>query len=174
MKKFFRGADVMVFLASSRADLQSGNTQTIGYATNHTLTLNFDNVEVSTKDGGLWAESEISKASWEMTCDALYTINGNTDINTGASSSATSGFDTLFQLATATGSSNNEIYVAFARQRAPKSSTHGIPTESVTTGESTYYYGKAIISSLSANAAVGDNASFSVTFQGVGALTKKA
>ena len=56
--KIIKGKDLMLFDVS-------GNS--FSYATNHTLTISTETSDTSSKDHGIWAASEITKYSWEIT-----------------------------------------------------------------------------------------------------------
>lgn len=57
-----KGGDMMLFVGG----------KSIGYATNHTLSINADTKETSTKDsGGKWQTSEVGVLSWTATSENL-------------------------------------------------------------------------------------------------------
>lgn len=124
------------------------------YATNHTLTLTAETSDVSSKDHGMWSGAEVSKYTWEIQTENLYTV---TD------------YDAMFSKLIA----GEPVDVKFGVK------AENDPTKTVVDGDYTnwsagtgYYSGKAIITSLTANAQNGDNATYSCTFTGVGKLVK--
>ena len=126
------------------------NGKSIAYATNHTLNLSAELADVSNKDEGSgdWKVQEVKQMSWEATTENLYSVDG---------------YDSLFTLMTA----KTPITAVFA----PKTETDiNVPSGGTWTA-SVGYTGQVIINSISVNAQVGDYATFTVNFTGVGALT---
>lgn len=126
------------------------NGKSIAYATNHTLNLSAELADVSNKDEGSgdWKVQEVKQMSWEATTENLYSVDG---------------YSSLFTLMTA----KTPITAVFA----PKTETDiNVPSGGTWTASSGYT-GNVIINSISVNAQVGDYATFTVNFTGVGALT---
>ena len=126
------------------------NGNSIAYATNHTLNLSAELADVSNKDEGSgdWKVQEVKQMSWEATTENLYSVDG---------------YSSLFTLMTA----KTPITAVFA----PKTETDiNVPSGGTWTASSGYT-GQVIINSISVNAQVGDYATFTVNFTGVGALT---
>ena len=126
------------------------NGKSIAYATNHTLNLSAELADVSNKDEGSgdWKVQEVKQMSWEATTENLYSVDG---------------YSSLFTLMTA----KTPITAVFA----PKTETDiNVPSGGTWTATSGYT-GQVIINSISVNAQVGDYATFTVNFTGVGALT---
>ena len=61
MRKPLKGKDFMVFV----------DGKAVALATNHQLTLNADTTSTSSKDSGLWDESEVTGFNWEATSDSI-------------------------------------------------------------------------------------------------------
>lgn len=126
------------------------NGKSIAYATNHTLNLSAELADVSNKDEGSgdWKVQEVKQMSWEATTENLYSVDG---------------YDSLFTLMTA----KTPITAVFA----PKTESDiNVPSGGTWTASSGYT-GNVIINSIAVNAQVGDYATFTVNFTGVGALT---
>ena len=126
------------------------NGKSIAYATNHTLNLSAELADVSNKDEGSgdWKVQEVKQMSWEATTENLYSVDG---------------YSSLFTLMTA----KTPITAVFA----PKTETDiNVPSGGTWTA-SDGYTGQVIINSIAVNAQVGDYATFTVNFTGVGALT---
>ena len=126
------------------------NGKSIAYATNHTLNLSAELADVSNKDEGSgdWKVQEVKQMSWEASTENLYSVDG---------------YSSLFTLMTA----KTPITAVFA----PKTETDiNVPSGGTWTASSGYT-GQVIINSISVNAQVGDYATFTVNFTGVGALT---
>lgn len=126
------------------------NGKSIAYATNHTLNLSAELADVSNKDEGSgdWKVQEVKQMSWEATTENLYSVDG---------------YSSLFTLMTA----KTPITAVFAPK---KESDINVPSGGTWTA-SDGYTGQVIINSISVNAQVGDYATFTVNFTGVGALT---
>lgn len=128
----------------------------LGYATAHTFNITANEIEVASKDHGLWGASEIGKLDWECTAECYYTD---------------ADYDSLFTAMQA----KQPITITFAH--AGNYSDNGLSgvgagatVEAWSAGAG--YTGKAIITSLSANANTGEKATFSVTFKGFGSISK--
>lgn len=146
MANIIKGDELMIFKGS----------QALAYATSHTLTITGNTIDISSKDHGYWGASEVGNITWEATTENLYTEND---------------YDALFQAMVA----KTPIDIVFAKAAnydadGLKDAGTGV-TPSWTKGLG--YKGKAVISSLTANANTGENATYSATFTGVGALTKE-
>lgn len=144
MSNIINGSQLMVFM----------NGKSIAYATSHQLTITGNQVDISHKDLGIWSASEIGNITYEITSENLY---------------SDSGFDDLFTAMV----SKNPVTIVFGHasnwneEGLSDSSTNWTPD--TTTKKA--YQGKALITSLTANANVGENATFSVTFTGQGSIT---
>lgn len=140
-----KGGDLMLFVDS----------KSIAYATNHTLEINGETTDTSNKDegGGDWASSEVSILSWNATSENLYSVDGKGD-----------NFEDLFDLMIA----KTPINAVFSKK---SETSTDVPTDGWTPSVPKYS-GKVVITNLSLNAPNGEYATYSVQFQGVGALTK--
>lgn len=131
--------------------------KSLAYATSHTLSITGNTIDISSKDHGYWGASEIGNITWEITSENLY---------------VDSEFDGLFTAMVA----KTPITVTFGHpdnynaNGLGDSSTNWIPDASV---GAKYYQGPAIITSLQANANTGENATYSITLTGNGALEQK-
>lgn len=130
----------------------------LAYATSHTLTLTGNTVDISSKDHGFWAASEVGSVSWEITTENLYTEDD---------------YNKLFDMMITA----EPVTIAFAKasnyDKNGLTSTGGT-VESWIQDSTNYRSGKAVITSLTLNANTGENATYSATFTGNGALTKSA
>lgn len=149
-----KGKKLMVWVKSG-----SGNYTSIGYCTNHTLSTSASTISVSHKDladagSGKWDDQDIDTLSWTITAEAFY-----------ANSQEGIGFADVFGYYAA----GTVLDLKFA---VAADSTTGVPTGGwAVPSTGTILTGKAIISSMDVNAPTDDNASFSVTFTGKGALS---
>ncbi len=143
--RIIKGRDLMLFDAE-------GNSY--AFATNHTLTITAETADISSKDHGIWGASEVSKYSWEITSENLYT---------------TAEFDKLFN----TMLSGSPITVRFGL-KAENDNSKSVADGDYNhwTSAEGYYEGSAVITSLVANANNGDNATFSLTLSGSGSIKK--
>lgn len=156
--EIIKGSDLMLFVKQP-----NGTVKSLAYSTSHQISLSTSTNSISTKDHGFWGATEITGLSWEITTDNLYTVET---------------FNALFDR----WNSRQLIDVYFClktpTQREGTPPTVNLPgdtydtwTPTTTKGEEGYF-GRVYITSLSANAASGDDATFSATFAGVGALYK--
>lgn len=142
VKKILRGNELMLFK----------DNHSIALATNHTLTLSGETIDENTKDFGLFGNKEIGKITWEITAEQLY---------------SDSDYDSLFELMVA----KTKFNVIFGQTNYDN---NGLGNREYWESDQnkTYYSGTVFLSSLTANANTGENATFSATFTGVGAIMK--
>lgn len=144
-----KGKDLMLF---------NENGHSWAFATNHTLTITAETTDVSSKDHGIWSGAEISKYSWEITSENLYTVED---------------YDSLFSAMLA----GDKVKVRFGLKNQSegadgKNVADGTTTLHFWTAGASFYEGYVLITSLTANANNGENATMSVTLTGVGAISK--
>lgn len=153
MSKIINGSDFMMFI-------KIGDTlKSIAFATSHKFSLSAETVETSSKDnGGKWTSKSVKKLSWTSSTENLYALAG-----------AGVTYDDLFTMMV----NRDEIPVAFSLENGYADKADEVPAEGWTPTRS-QYAGKAVITSLELNAPNGDNATFTASFEGVGALTKTA
>jgi len=123
----------------------------VAYGTNATLNINHTTRSTSSKESGGWEENMEGMRNWDASCDALYawlTPAGGDITNT-----------TLSDMFTAYIATRTSLSVTFGSK-----STSGIGW--------TKYTGTAWITSVSITAPLEDTATFTVSFQGSGALTQ--
>ncbi len=141
--RIIKGKDLMLF---------NSDGISFAYATNHTFTLSADTLETSTKDNGKWNSTIVSKYTWEITSENLYTESDYGSL-----------FDSMIL--------GQPVTVMFGVKA--EDDTIGTVVDGTypywTKGYN-YYKGKAIITSLTANATNGENSTISITFTGVGKL----
>ena len=148
MKQILKGDELMLFK----------DKKSIAYATSHVLTITGNTVDIASKDHGFWGASEVGSLTWEITSENLYTQDA---------------YDTLFDAMVKC----EPIDVAFGK--VSNYNKNGIDNSTTdwtpdTATEGNVKYGKAVITSLVANANTGENATFSITLTGQGAITKTA
>ena len=149
-----QGGDMMLFIK------KGSDYKSIAFATNHTITINLETKETSTKDnGGKWQTSEAGIMSWTANSENLM---GN--------ESQGFSYDELFALMIA----REPIDVRFALE-GDSTDYAANKLDTVPTGgwkpATKYYEGKALITALTKNAPNGDKASFTCDLTGIGALT---
>ena len=140
-----KGGDLMAFVGG----------KSIAFATSHTLEINAETANTSNKDegGGDWESSEVSILSWSVSSDNLFSFDGEGQK-----------YDELFDMMIA----KTPVALVFCKK---SETATDVPTGGWTVS-TPKYTGNAVITSLSLNAQNGEYATFSVQFQGVGALTK--
>lgn len=149
-----KGKKLMLFIKKSNSYVS------VGYATNHTLSTSANTISVSHKDledagSGKWDSQDIDTLSWTITTENFY-ANDAEGIT----------FTDLFGYYSA----GTELDVKFA---IAANSTTGVPTGGwvAPSAQGSYVMsGKVVITSIDVNAPVDDNATFSITFTGKGAL----
>ena len=144
MKNITKGDQLMLFVGG----------KSIAFATAHTLTLTTNTTDIASKEHGIYGAKDVSTITWEITTENLF---------------AESDYATLVDSMLA----GQPVDVVFAN--AASWVKTGIDNSSKTwTPDSagTQLSGKALITSLTANANTGENATFSATFTGVGAISK--
>lgn len=122
-------------------------------ATNCKLTLNANTLETSSKDSGKWTSKQAAKLSWSCTSDNLFTIED---------------YSALMDACIA----REPVAIKFANVSNADHEKGG-DADDWTAGTSGYT-GNVIITSVDANAPDGDNATYTVSMEGTGALDKIA
>ena len=143
-------------LKGDQIQMWDDNNKTLAYATSHTLTLTGNTTDISTKDHGFWGATSVGSITWELTAECLYTDND---------------FDALFDKMIR----NEKIHLTWGEVK------NYDPNGLTTTGGNVQrwvaspkiYRGYAIITNLNTNANTGENATFSITLTGNGALSKE-
>lgn len=156
VKNIQKGTDIMVFLK------QGDTYKSIAHATSHNLNITGETTEVNSKDYGEFGAQEVQKINWEITSENLMTED----------------YETLFDLMIA----KTKVDLVFGmksittsiEEQADGAPAYYTPKDNVASGYQGAKTGKAVISSLQQNAPNGENATFSVTFTGVGAITRVA
>ena len=144
MEKIIKGDELMLF----------NGEKSIAYATSHTLTINGNSIDISSKDHGYWGASEVGNITWEITSENLYTDKYYGEL-----------FDAMV--------TRSQLTVAFGfASNWDVNGLSGTNAEYTLNKTKTYYTGKVYVTSLTANANTGENATLSITLTGSGALTK--
>ena len=142
MATIIKGDELMLFK----------NDKSLGYSTSHVLTISGSTIDISSKDHGYWGASEIGNITWEITSENFYTD---------------ADYDALFDAMI----NKEKVTVKFGH--ASDYDVNGLGSLSYWSPASTgLYTGEAFITSLTAYANTGENATFSVTFSGSGAIKK--
>lgn len=139
--KIIKGRDLMLFDSEGKS---------LAFATNHTLNITAETTDISSKDHGIWGATEVSKYTWEIQSENLYTEAGYANM-----------FDKML--------AGDSMTVKFGLKSTPTPPDAGVADSSAGTH---YYTGDALITSLTANANNGDNATYSVTLTGVSPIKK--
>ena len=148
-----KGGDMMLFVGGT----------SIGYATNHTLSISADTKETSTKDsGGKWQTSEVGILSWTASSENLMSNDeegkGYTDlVDYMINKTVLTGVFTL--------EGNSTDLDANKLDNVPNGGW--IPNNNTPA-----LTGQMIVTSVELNAPNGENATFTVNFTGTGALTQ--
>ena len=172
-KTIVSGNDLMLFDSTGKS---------IGYATSHTLTISSSTTETTSKDHGFYAGNKVNNISWEISSENLYTTEEYDALFTAmmARQSVTIYFGLKTIPTDETKTVVNDDYNAWSiapTANVADSTTEAVGSYSSTGSVSTAthgYFGKAFITNLTANANVGENATFSVTLTGDGKIAKVA
>lgn len=147
--KIIKGRDLMLF---------DKDGHSYAFATSHTFTMNAETADVSSKDHGIWGASEVSRYTWSISSENLYTTEGYNEM-----------FDSLI--------AGEPITVRFGLKTPQTDNTKNVADGETAlpywTSDNVYLEGKAIITSLVANANNGENATYSIELTGTGAIAKK-
>lgn len=131
------------------------DSKPIAFSTDAKLSIKTKTRDASSKDSGSWTDKRATRHDWNVSSSALFSdliTTVGTAVNT---------FDELFDMQVA----KTPITVVFAV------ATGAVHAQTADATKKTYT-GSAIITGLDPNAPDGDNASFSITMDGTGALTK--
>ena len=157
---YTKGDELMLFI----------NDAPVALATSHTLSLSTDEIDVANKDAGFYGATISGKRSWELSSDAFYTYSGIPVTGSGGTRPTSSnGYKTFFDL----WESGDEVNVKWTQ--ASNYDIKGIDeyggTPEIWTSATSYWGGKARVTSLELTANTGEIASFSATLTGQGALS---
>lgn len=141
-----KGKDLMLFTSG----------KAIALATEHALSVSRDTIDSKTKDDGDWSSLEAGAISWETSSSALYAAEADNQET----------MDSLFDAMLA----GTAVDVVFG---VPTNKGGDLPEAGWAAPTSGMYEGKAIVTALNLNANNGDKASYSVSLQGIGKLTRK-
>lgn len=149
MAQMERGDDIMLF---------DDKGKSLAFGKSHTLTIGVETQEVSTKDHGIYSGKKGTKINWSISAEHMY--------SEGA-------YDTLFDKMLTL----EPITVYFGKKKseaADKTVADGDidAWKPNTPTQSTLRTGQVIITKLDLQAQSGDNATFSVEFEGVGKISK--
>lgn len=152
-RKALKGKDFMVFVGG----------KAVALATNHTLSLATETSDTSSKDDGIWSDTEITGMSWTASSESIGapTEDAAVDIS----------YEELMDMFLA--AEPVDVVCGIPKNK----SNDGVPEggwqkPDSTTPSLTHYKGKALITALELNAPNKENSSISATFTGVGKLEK--
>lgn len=146
-----KGRDLMVFKASGEPDAYT--YAAFIAAMTHTLSLNTEDIDISSKDSGEWGDSIAGLTTWEITMNCQFV---DTD------------YDEMMEMAI----SHKRIPLLFVKKKNagdPGAKPVG-GWEPDTTGG---WQGDAEVRSVSVSAPHNGQATYDVTFRGCGPLTKR-
>ena len=145
-----RGRDLMLFRRTGSSP--SYTYEALGAATTHTMKLSREELDTSNKDTGEFGDTELGQISWDIQADSMMIEED---------------YDSLVDSFL----SGEVLHVAFAITAEAGNKT-GKPEDGWTIGAGGYE-GDVCITSITANAAHNDKATYSATFKGKGPLTKR-
>lgn len=124
--------------------------KSMAHATNHTLNLSRNELDVSDKDSGEFGDTELGQISWDIQSENTVVIED---------------YETMLDAFLA----GEVLDLVFGLKQEAQQEA---PAAGWTPGTGGYE-GKAVITSMTANAPAADKATYNVTFKGKGALTKR-
>ena len=139
------GKDFMLFVGG----------KALALATSCKLSISAETIDTQSKDSGIWTEKDIKKLSWNASSENVFSADADTN-----------SYDKLFALFIA----HKPVTLKFGIVGNPD--VNEMPEAGWTLAEGAYT-GKAVITSLEANAPDGDKATFSISFEGTGPLAKE-
>lgn len=147
------GQNLGLFVKDS--DIHSGGTSAdtcFAFATQCTLNLNVDGIDITSKDSGSWADSIPNRKSWTISSDCLYSED----------------YDALMLCAI-----NRTVFTvrwcSAINNESNNTVTH-TASHQVGNGAYAFYEGKVFIDSIQASAGVDEAGNYSVSMTGKGAL----
>ncbi len=164
-------SNIQTTVAGKKLMLFDNNGHSFAFGTNHTLSINGETADVSTKDHGIYGYSMVNRITWEITMEHLFPFDASGD---------DSEFNDLFTHMT----SRDVVTVYFGLKDETGSYSgstsgdglvqgHGNITEDNWIASGSFLYkGTVIITSLQLNAPDGEESSYSATLTGVGSLVK--
>lgn len=148
MAQMERGDDIMLF---------DDKGKSLAFGKSHTLSMGVETQEVSTKDNAIYGSKKATKVTWSISAEHMY--------SEGA-------YDTLFDKMVAL----EPITVYFGKKKSEGDKTVADGDLTAWTAnnptQSTLRTGQVIITKLDLQSQSGDNATFSVEFEGVGKISK--
>lgn len=165
-------SNIQTTVAGKKLMLFDNSGHSFAFATNHTLSINGETSDISTKDHGIYGSSMVNRITWEITSENVFPLDASGD---------DSEFNDLFTHMT----SRDEVTVYFGIKVETGSTYSGstsgdglkqgkgnIDADYWEASGNFLYKGKVIITSLQLNAPDGEEASYSATFTGIGSLVK--
>ncbi len=147
-----KGSALMLFM----------NDETVGFATEHSVEMNVETADISTKDHGDFPAVLAQRITWTCSASNLY---------------SEAGYTTYYQAM----KTMSPVHIKFAQvsNYAPYGNDAekgivgqtGEGAKTAWTAGSIIAEGYALITNVSVNASAGDNATLSISFQGAGDLT---
>lgn len=122
----------------------------LAHASNHTLNLSRNELDVSDKDSGEFGDTELGQISWDIQSENTVVMED---------------YESLLDAFLA----GDELDLVFGLK---KEEAKEAPAKGWTPAEGGYE-GKAVITSITATAPYADKATYNVTFKGKGPLTKR-
>lgn len=157
-----KGGDLMLFVSTS----DGTGYKSIAQATNHTMTISAETIDISTKDihAGKWTATDVNMLSWSASSENLVC-----DDPQGVS------YEDLVEYMI----EKKVIYGVFGQLGNKSQGTNSdndvnVPEGGWIPNTKDGLKGRMVITNLVKNAPNGDNASFSVDFTGIGPLERMA
>lgn len=163
--KNFLGSELQLFIGSG------SSATVIACATTASVSINADTIDVACKDTGKWGASVPGTVSWSISSDALFTMPVSGDSRYSYSKLLDALIDGTKLFVTWASVKDYDTYNSTSYTGVTEDG-HVFDENNVQQSNGDLYGGYVTVSSLELTANNGDIATYSVTLNGVGRITK--
>lgn len=150
---------------------EGDNAKTLACATNLSVQVDADSIDVSCKDTGKFSASIAGKISWSVTTDCLF-VTEDVSGGTGTKSNYGELMDALINGTPLTATWSTVANFDTANAAGGDDDGHVFNKNTNAENADDLYYGKVVITSVSLTADNGSLSTYSVSMQGKGAINK--
>lgn len=161
-----KGSALMLFFGDN-------GTDAVAFATEHSLEINLETTDISTKDHGDFAATLPQRLTWSASASNLYSDAGIEEYYKRINSMSPIKVKFAKAQYTPTNAQAPKDYEPYADTggKAEKGIVNAANGAEAWTPGKIIAEGNALVTNVSVNASAGDNATLSIQLQGVGALT---
>lgn len=153
---------------------EGDNAKTLACATNLSVQVDADSIDVSCKDTGKFSASIAGKISWSVTTDCLFVIEDEEGGTGGHKSNYSELMDALINGTPLTATWSTVANFDTANAAGGDEDGHVFNKTKKAEDGKDLYYGKVVITSLSLTADNGSLSTYSVSMAGKGAINKNS